>query len=128
MTMDIFPTLARLAELPPPPSGIDGKSLTGCIYKDDPMIGERTLFWVCCEGDEHKGQAYYAARSGPYKMVQNRPDEDFRLYNLTTDPHEQIPLSKSSQYYKNLHKLLIRYIQENSEAVGKEGESESFIH
>jgi arylsulfatase A-like enzyme len=127
MTMDIFPTLCRLAELPMTPHSIEGKSLAGCIYKDEPFIGERTLFWVHLEGGEHNGRAYYAARKGPYKMVQNHPDEDFRLYNLTTDPHEQIPLRQSSEYYKSLHDTLIRHIQENKEAIGKEGKGESFI-
>jgi arylsulfatase A-like enzyme len=126
MTMDIYPTLCQLVELPLEASGIDGKSLAGCIYKGEPSIEDRTLFWVCLKGNEHKGQACYAVRKGPYKMVQNHPDEDFSLYNLTTDPHERMPLSKSSEYYKSLYSLLIQHIQENQEAAG-EGKGESSI-
>ena len=119
MTMDIFPTLCSLAGTPGT-FPADGKSLAGCIDKDEPFSEERTLFWVYREGEEYKGQAVYAVRKGPYKLMQNSPFEDFRLYNLKTDPHEQIPLNRSSGYYKNLHKLLIQHIQENNGVLWKE--------
>ncbi len=112
MTMDLFPTLCSLAQIPTNHI-IDGKDLTTCILNDIPLQQERTLFWTCREGGDHKGKACYAVRQGAYKLIQNRPDEKFRLYNLTTDPHEVIPLMESSEHYKRLHHAILHHIQEN---------------
>ena len=112
MTMDLFPTLCELTESPTNLE-LDGENLTQCIFKDIPLQKERTLFWVCREGGQYKGQAYYAVRQGAYKLMQNSPDESFQLYNLTTDSFEQIPLRKSSEHYQRLQDTLSLHILEN---------------
>lgn len=112
MTMDLFPTLCSLVQIPINPFS-DGNDLTTCILENLPLQQERTLFWTCREGGDHKGEACYAVRQGAYKLVQNRPNERFQLYNLTTDPHEVIPLVESSEHYKRLHHAILRHIQEN---------------
>ncbi|WP_053179628.1 sulfatase-like hydrolase/transferase [Sunxiuqinia dokdonensis] len=112
MTMDLFPTLCSLAQVPTNQI-LDGQDLTTCILDNVPLQQERTLFWTCREGGEHHGEACYAARQGAYKLMQNRPSEKFRLYNLTTDPHEVIPLAESSEHYRRLHRALMDHVQEN---------------
>mgnify|MGYP000038298079 CR=1 FL=1 len=112
ITMDLFPTLCNLAQTPSDHT-FDGKDLTTCVLLNAPLQQERTLFWTCREGGDHKGEACYATRQGAYKLVQNRPNEKFSLYNLTTDPHEVIPLAESSEHFKRLHHALLRYIREN---------------
>jgi arylsulfatase A-like enzyme len=112
MTMDLFPTLCKLTGTHTN-EPTDGTDLSNCILKDMPLQQERTLFWICREGGDHHGKACYAARRGAYKLVQNRPDEAFKLYNLTTDPHEVIPLVESSEHYKRLNEAILRHIQEN---------------
>ena len=119
MTMDIYPTLCNLTETPNTLM-MDGKDLSNCIYKGEPLPEERTLFWICREGGKYKGQAFYAVRQGAYKLMQNSPFEDFQLYNLTTDPHEQIPLSKNSVHYVRLQRILDQHIQENEKISWKE--------
>ena len=112
MTMDLFPTLCDLSETPTNLK-LDGESLASCIFKNEPFENERTLFWVCRDGGENQGKAYYAIRQGAYKLMQNTPFEDFKLFNLITDAHEQIPLRKSSEHYQRLDGLLTQHIQEN---------------
>ncbi len=112
MTMDLFPTLLSLTQISST-AFTDGVDLTACILNNMPLQQERILFWTCREGGDHKGEACYAARQGAYKLVQNRPTEKFKLYNLTTDPHEVIPLIESSEHYKRLHHAVLLHIQEN---------------
>lgn len=120
MTMDLFPTLCSFAQVPLNHSP-DGKDLSTCILQGIPLQQERTIFWTCREGGDHNGEACHAARQGAYKLVQNRPTEKFRLYNLTTDPHEVIPLMESSEHYKRLHHAILRHIQENEKIPWSKG-------
>lgn len=112
ITMDLFPTICEMCELKPT-NNLDGSSLTSCILKGLPLQKERTLFWVCREGGVFEGKASYAVRQGAYKLMQNNPNEDLRLYNLTTDSYEQIPLRKSSEHYQRLYQLLQAHIRKN---------------
>lgn len=119
MTMDLFPTLCNLSETTNH-LDLDGKSLTNCIFENEPFQEERTLFWVCRDGARSEGKAYYAARQGAYKLLQNSPDDDFQLFNLITDVHEQIPLRESSEHYQRLKNLLVQHIHENEKVPWKE--------
>lgn len=112
ITMDLFPSLSQLCDAPSD-QHFDGKDLTSCIFNNEPLPKDRTLFWLYRKGDDFNGKAIYAARRGAYKLMQNHPEEKFRLYNLTTDPHEMIPLSESSKHYQDLHQEIHQYIQEN---------------
>lgn len=125
MTMDIYPTLSEMAGLTRVPQ-MDGKDLCNCIYKNETFAEERTLFWICRDGGDYKGEASFALRQGPYKMIRNSPFEDFRLYNLTTDPHEQIPLSKNSEYYRKMLHLLEQHMRENDLLLKKNNTVENF--
>ncbi|MGQ7871279.1 sulfatase-like hydrolase/transferase [Sunxiuqinia sp. sy24] len=112
ITMDLFPSLCNLSQNPTN-RPFDGKDLTNCIFKNEPLLQERTLFWIYRDGGNFDGKAIYAARKGAYKLMQNHPSEKFKLYNLTTDPHEMIPLSESSEHYQQLHQLIRQHIKES---------------
>jgi len=70
----------------------------------------RFLFWVRREGGHYGGRAYYAARYGPFKLVQNSPFEPLELYNLAADPKEQTPLPKNHPMYNQLFTALRDHI------------------
>jgi hypothetical protein len=85
------------------------------------MLGEqqntdnRYLFWVRREGGpKYNGQAYYAARYGPYKMLQNSAFEPYQYYNLKDDPLEQDPLvPEDFEDFDQLRKELQNHIQKS---------------
>jgi hypothetical protein len=54
--------------------------------------------------------AYYAARYGRWKLLQNSPYEPLRLYDLKADPKEQNPLSEKHPAYKKLVTALKKHI------------------
>jgi len=54
------------------------------------------------EGGRYGGLCYYAVLHGQYKMGQNTPFEAMQLFNLETDPKEHIPLSYTSEKFRDL--------------------------
>lgn len=81
MTMDILPTCADLASVPPPP-GMDGTTLVP-LLSEGKKLPERDLFWRI---DEAK-----AVRRGPWKLVVE--GEQALLFNLEKDIGENEDLS-----------------------------------
>jgi arylsulfatase A-like enzyme len=73
---------------------------------------DRFLFWVRREGGRYGGRAYYAARYGDFKLVQNSPFEPLQLYNLKDDPKEQNPLERKHPMYNKLFTALRNHIIE----------------
>jgi arylsulfatase A-like enzyme len=113
MLMDLYPTFldmagAEIAE------DIDGESfLTELLGAPSPPE-DRFLFWVRREGGHYGGQAYYAARKGDYKILQNTPYEPFQFFHLGNDPYEREALESSgNQYYNELRAALLDHIRES---------------
>lgn len=111
LLMDLLPTFCDLAGVKVPEE-VDGSSLSPILFEKDQLIPERYLFWVRREGGHYGGQAYYAARLGDYKILQNTPYEAFQFFNVGTDPYETTPLETSdSEVYAKLRKQLQEHIQ-----------------
>ena len=113
LTMDLYPTLAEVAgaRLTRP---VDGRSLLPVLRDGaEPADDPRTLFWVRREGGPaYMGQAAYAVRRGPWKLLQNRPGEPFRLYHLGRDPREQTDVAADHpEQVEALSEALRRHIQ-----------------
>lgn len=111
MTMDWFPTLCDVAgvQIDHP---IEGKSIAPTLTGKEQELNERTLFWVRREGWFYGGRDYYAARHQNWKLVQETPFEDYRLYDLSSDPFEQNPLAQDHEMFKKLKKELRAHIQQ----------------
>jgi arylsulfatase A-like enzyme len=112
LLMDLFPTFAEItgAELS---SSIDGESFLPELKGEVRPPSERTVFWVRREGNIFGGQAYYAARRGDYKILQNTPYEPIQFFNVGEDPYEQVPLETvESEIYQSLRSALQEHIQE----------------
>jgi arylsulfatase A-like enzyme len=111
LTMDLYPTICEAAGAKIAHE-IDGRSILPTLLGKSQPAEDRFLFWVRREGGGYGGRAYYAARYGDYKLVQNSPYEPMELYNLKDDPQEQKPLSKSDKMYQKLFTALRNHIIE----------------
>jgi arylsulfatase A-like enzyme len=111
LTMDLYPTICNAAGVEITHK-IDGQSILPTLLGAEQHEEDRFLFWVRREGGRYGGRAYYAARYGDYKLVQNSPFEPHELYNLKDDPQEQNPLNKKHRMYQKLFTALRNHIIE----------------
>lgn len=112
MLMDLFPTFCELAGLDIPEE-VDGISFLPLLLGKEQEPPKRYMFWVRREGGSYGGQAYYAARKGHDKILQNTPYEAIQLFDLNRDPYETSPLDQSdSEVFKELREQLREHIQE----------------
>jgi arylsulfatase A-like enzyme len=114
LTMDLLPTICEVAGVKSEHE-IDGGSILPILrLAPAPVAGvaseERTLFWVRREGGGFGGRAFYAARCGDWKLLQNSPFEPLELYNLKDDPTEERPLDKKHPMYRKLFDALRNHI------------------
>src|SRR5204863_5812448 len=99
---DLFPTMAELAGVPVP-SGIalDGRSLVPVLRKPDASWPDRQLFthlgrWPKGKASEWK-YAQCRVRDAQYSLVNTKPEKNWELYELSTDPGEQRNLARDRQ-------------------------------
>ncbi len=111
LTMDLFPTVCEAAGADVAHE-IDGRSILPTLLGRRQPEEDRVLFWVRREGGHYGGRAYYAARYGDFKLVQNSPFEPLELYNLEEDPKEENPLGKNHPMYKKLFSALRNHISQ----------------
>jgi len=111
LTMDLYPTICDAAGADITHK-IDGRSILPTLLGRNQPEEDRFLFWVRREGGHYGGRAYYAARYGDYKLVQNSSFEPLELYNLKDDPQEQNPLGKKNRMYQRLFTALRNHINE----------------
>jgi arylsulfatase A-like enzyme len=109
MTMDLYPTICEAAGAKVS-HAIDGRSILPTLLGRSQPDEDRFLFWVRREGGHYGGRAYYAARYGDFKLVQNNPYEPMELYNLKDDPKEQKPLVRRHKMSQRLFKALRNHI------------------
>ena len=102
MLMDIFPTILDVLDIKQS-AEIDGRSMLSSLLGKYHERQNRYVYWVRKEGNRYKGQSYYAARYGDYKILQNAPGEPFLFFNIKKDPYEKSPLtSERSAIYQDL--------------------------
>lgn len=111
LSMDLFPTICETAEASLDHE-IDGRSILPTLLGKSQSVEDRFLFWIRREGGGYGGRAYYAARYGEFKLVQNNPFEPMQLYNLKDDPQEQNPLERRHPMYNKLFTALRNHIIE----------------
>ena len=115
MLMDLFPTFCEVAGVNQD-HNIDATSILPILLGEQEYMAERTLFWVRREGFTYGGKAYYAARRGEYKMLQNTPFDPLEYFNLILDPLEQQGLDP--EYSENFARLS-KELQEHIRLSGK---------
>jgi arylsulfatase A-like enzyme len=109
LTMDLFPTICEAAGAALDYE-VNGRSILPRLLGQYQSAEDRFLFWVRREGGGYGGRAYYAARYGDYKLIQNSPFEPLQLYNLKDDPQEQHPLDRKHGMYQKLFTALRNHI------------------
>jgi len=78
---DIFPTLAEVAGVPPPPN-LDGVSIAG-VLRGRTQPPHAFMYW-----EFHERGFQQAVRMGDWKAVRLAKDQPLELYNLATDRAE----------------------------------------
>ncbi|MDD4592405.1 MAG: sulfatase-like hydrolase/transferase [Parabacteroides sp.] len=114
-TMDVFPTFGQISNAKISHK-IDGMSLFPFLFtgvETEENNSEREIFFMRREGGEYGGLCYYAVRKGEYKLLQNKPFENFELYNVNKDPYEKEKIANMPEKYKELKSLLTRHIQKS---------------
>lgn len=115
LLMDFFPTLANIAGASVEHK-VNGINLTPVLKGTGSIQTDRTVYWMRREGGQHNGLAYYAARKGNVKILQNNPFEAFKGYDLERDPLEKNPINTKDN---ELFKALKFSLQEHIRASGK---------
>lgn len=111
LTMDFYPTICSIAGLMVTHT-IDGIDLMpGLLGKSKGKEDNRMVYFMRREGGIYGGLCYYAAREGPYKLVQNTPFEGFQLFNIESDPYEKNPLDVTLEQFKELKYGLSQHIR-----------------
>ena len=89
-SMDLFHTAADVAAAEINWS-TDGTSILPTLLgKSQPVFAERDLFFVRREGNlGWMGDSSWAMIRGDWKLVKNRPDQPWELFNLNSDPLEE---------------------------------------
>jgi len=109
LTMDLYPTICEACGARAE-HALDGRSILPTLLGEAQPEEDRCLFWVRREGGRYGGRAYYAARYGDYKLLQNGPFEPYELYNLRDDPLEEHPLPRSDKAYRSLFNALREHV------------------
>ena len=86
--MDLFATFCDVAGVDLYHK-IDGISILPTLMGKDQVTDERYIYWMRREGFQYGGHAYYAARFGDYKILQNTPYEPIKYFKITEDIYEQ---------------------------------------
>ncbi len=111
LLMDLYPTFCELAgaEIEHP---VDGISILPTLLGEPQATDGRTVFWMRREGNRYNGMAYYAARNGDYKILQNTPFEPFQYFKVGEDEYEQQVLEESDfEIFTTLRKQLQEHIR-----------------
>jgi arylsulfatase A-like enzyme len=111
--MDLFNTFCDIAGIDIYHE-VDGISILPTLLGSDQETGDRTIFWVRREGGHYGGKAYYAARRGPFKILQNTPYEPLQFFRLDEDPLESNALSpEAHDTFKDLQMELKEHIRKS---------------
>lgn len=95
LSMDLYATICEAAGARYDKT-VDGLSVLPTLLGRPQPPEDRYLFWVRLEGGRrYRGTPYYAARKGPWKLLQNDARQPFRLYHLQDDPQETTDLSET---------------------------------
>ena len=89
LTMDLMPTCLEYAGVEINHE-IDGSSFAPTLLGERQPEPDRDLFWGRREGGPYKGGTVEAARRGDWKLLRPMPNEPLELYDLRSDPLEQV--------------------------------------
>jgi arylsulfatase A-like enzyme len=90
--MDLFTTFCDVAGVTLEHE-VDGISILPSLLGKEQVTDDRLVYWVRREGgNRYGGQAYYAARYGDHKILQNTPYDTIEYFNIANDAFETTAL------------------------------------
>jgi arylsulfatase A-like enzyme len=108
LLMDFYSTLIKFG------GGKDNFQLPSTsinsLFNLPPNTANRNMVWVRREGNKYGGKSYYAISDGTFKLMQNNPFSEYKLFNLIKDPDEAIPINTPINEHP-LWKELTKHIQ-----------------
>ena len=112
LTIDLFPTIIETAG-GTPDLILDGSSILPLLKTSNQNPFKRDVFFTRREGNmSFMGDSTWAMRRGPWKLLKNRPDSKWELFNLKADPLETTDLSKKEgKKYRELATAMRAHIQ-----------------
>ena len=101
MSMDLYPTICDLAGATIEHS-IEGRSILPTLLgTEQPPVRDLWYFMRREGGTRYQGKTIDAIRRGPWKLLQNNPEEPFELYNVEVDPLEENNLAQKNRLVFN---------------------------
>ncbi len=109
MSMDFYPTILEMLELPPKPSQhADGKSLVPVLKDAGPTINEPLFFHYPHYHGIAGVRPSSSMRLGDYKLIEFIHDNTFELYNLKEDPRERVNLTQKEPNVANQLRWILK--------------------
>lgn len=106
LMMDFYPTICSIAGVSVLHT-IDGIDLLpGLMGKSRDEEDNRMVYFMRREGGIYGGLCYYAVRKGAYKLLQNTPYEKLQLFDIISDPYEELPLDPNLEQFQEKFKEL----------------------
>ncbi|HZZ45051.1 MAG TPA: sulfatase [Tepidisphaeraceae bacterium] len=107
---DIYPTLLAAANLPLPPTTLDGLSLLPLLNTPPSPLPRDTLFWHYPHYGNQGGTPASSIRASAWKLIEFYEDHHLELYNLIDDPGESHNLAaKFPDVANTLHQKLLTW-------------------
>lgn len=112
--IDLYPTLIELAGVSKPVSmNMEGISLVPAIQGK--KMKDRTLYWHYPHYGNQGGDPSSIIREGDWKLIYYWEDKSVELYNLATDPGEQLNLAlENPKLTKKLSEKLTKWLTDSN--------------
>ena len=125
VTMDLFPTVLEAAG-GTPAGDLDARSFLPLLKTGMQVAPERDLFFVRREGNlRYMGGCSWAMKRGPWKLIKNRPMDEWELYHLDQDPLETTDLAqKEKKVFENLAQAMRAHIQRGGAVPWQKGDAD----
>jgi arylsulfatase A len=110
--LDLMPTLIECAggKVATSVGPVDGVSLKDHWYQEKEIPADRTLYWDFPHYTNQGSRPASAIRKGNWKLVLQHEDESIELFDLATDPGEQLNLAdKNPELVSSLKLSLMRW-------------------
>lgn len=110
--LDLMPTLIECAggKVATSVGPLDGISLKDNWYQEKELTADRTLYWDFPHYTNQGSRPASAIRKGNWKLVLQHEDDSTELFDLTTDPGEQVNLAeKNPEVVLSLKSSLVRW-------------------
>lgn len=121
VTVDFFPTICELADVPLPETKLDGLSISPVLLGENGVESERIdalkdrpIFWHFphYRGNDRNASLYSMVRRGEWKLIHFYEGNRLELYNLLTDPYEKNNRAATeSEISKELRAILDSHLE-----------------